>query len=74
MDVKSFINGTTANRELTAGKILNKKNSIVNKAVYSALSLATKPFAIYSFSLAVSALVKPITIYPALDINEEAPL
>ena len=74
LDVKSLINGITANKELIAGKTPNRKNSIVNKSVYSVLSLATKPLAIYSFSLAVSALVKPITIYPALDINEEAPL
>ena len=69
-----FINGNTANKELTAGKMLKRKNSIVNSVVYSALSLATKPFAIYSFSFAVSALVKPIIIYPALEINEDTPL
>lgn len=69
-----FVNGITASKELTAGKTLNRKNSIVNRAVYSALSLATKPFAIYSFSFAVSVLVKPITIYPALEINEDTPL
>ena len=69
-----IVKGTTANKELTAGKTLNRKNSIVNKAVYSELSLATKPLAIYSFSFAVSVLVKPFTIYPALEIKEDMPL
>lgn len=67
-------NGITANKELTAGKTLKRKNSIVNSVVYSELSLAINPLAIYSFSFAVSALVKPIAIYPALEINEDTPL
>lgn len=35
------MNSTTANKELTAGKTLNRKNNIVNRGVYSALFLAS---------------------------------